>query len=154
MNITVKDLINNINETRTQISSSIKDETRVMKAMLNDPTFVVDVWSRNGVEKQYCPYEEARVMIANIIRDTTKVSAAEAEELAKSYDFGNQEANIMIGITKEFVNTYIETGRKLPLGGRELSNVALAKKIKKAKNNESKAYTSLKVYGSTPSWLK
>lgn len=174
-NTTVKELIANINEVRTQTSASVKDEVRVMRAMLNDPTFKVDVWSKNGIEGQYCPYDEARTMIANIIKDTTKISANEATDLASSYQFSNQEASIMIGISKEFINTYMETGRKLPLGGRETSDIAIAKKTKeehvnsypkKVGTNEDgtdkyetteetvPAHGSLKVYSPTPSWLK
>lgn len=171
----VKQLIEEINKTRSQTSASTKDEQRVMKAMLNDPTYKVDVWSRSGIEGQYCPYEEARSMVANIIKDTTKISAKEAEELANNYNFGRQESGIMIGIAKEFVNTYIETGRKLPLGGRKNSNISIAKKNKPAVertfnkkvgvNNDGTdkfeqatvqvpEHGSLKVYSSAPSWIK
>jgi hypothetical protein len=168
-------LVKEINETRTQTSASNKDEIRVMRAMLNDPTFKVDVYSRSGVEGQYCPYEDARTMISNIIRDTTKISSKEATDLAASYEFGKQEAATMIGISKEFINTYIETGRKLPLGGRETSNISIAKKTKEARSNSFPkkvginddgsdryetvddgvipAHGSLKVYSSAPSWL-
>ena len=171
----VKNLIDEINNTRSQTSASIKDEVRVMRAMLNDPTYKVDVWSRSGVQEQYCPYDEARSMIANIIKDTTKISANEAEDLAKNYIFGKQEAVSMISISKEFINTYIETGRKLPLGGRETSNISIAKKVKQetskvfnkkvgvnddGSDKFEKSFVtvpehgSLKVYSPTPSWLK
>ena len=45
----VLNLIKEINDTRTQTSASAKDEVRVMRAMLNDPTFKVDVYGRSGV---------------------------------------------------------------------------------------------------------
>ena len=172
----VTELIGEINSSRTQTSASSKDENRVMRAMLNDPTFKVDVWSKNGIEGQYCPYEESRTMIANIIKTTTHISSNEATELANKYEFGKQEAGIMIGIAKEFVNTYVETGRKLPLGGRETSNISIAKKVKEAKpsiftrkvgvNEDGSdkyetvtgdiipAHGSLKVYSSAPSWVE
>lgn len=171
----VKNLIEEINNTRSQTSASVKDEVRIMRAMLNDPTYKVDVWSRSGIQEQYCPYDEARSMIANIIKDTTKISANEAEDLVKNYTFGKQEAITMIGISKEFINTYIETGRKLPLGGRETSNISIAKKVKpetsKVFNKKvgvnddgsdkfEKSFVtvpehgSIKVYSSAPSWLK
>lgn len=175
-NESVLDLVREINETRTQTSASAKDETRVMRAMLNDPNFKVDIYGRSGIQGQYCPYDEARTMIANIIKDTTKITSMEATELASTYEFGKQESNIMIGIAKEFVNTYIETGRKLPLGGRATSNISIAKKTKSAKSNKfpkkvgvnddgSDRYEtvgdgtipehgSLKVYSSAPAWLK
>jgi hypothetical protein len=172
---TVDELIKEINTTRTQTSASAKDETRVMRGMLNDPTFKVDVYDKGGIKGTYCPYEEARNMISNIIKDTTKISGKEAMELAQSYEFGKQESNIMIGIAKEFVNTYLETGRKLPLGGRETSNISIAKKVKKERaggfprkagvnsdgtdkiNKEETiipAHGSLKVYSQCPSWVK
>lgn len=172
---TLLGLIKEINDTRTQTSASAKDEVRVMKAMLNDPTFKVDVYGRSGVEGQYCPYEDARAMVQNIIKDTTKISAKEAADLAGNYNFGNQEAKAMIGIAKEFVNTYVETGRKLPLGGRKDSNISLAKKVKEARVNSFPkkvgvnddgtdryetvddgmipAHKSIKVYSSCPSWI-
>ena len=174
--VSVRDLIKEISETRTQTSASSKDETRVMSAMLNDPTFKVDVYGRNGIEGQYCPYDDARSMVANIIKDTTKISAQEATDLASNYKFGKQESNVMIGLTKEFINTYIETGRKLPLGGRADSNISIAKKVKEARANTFPkkvginddgtdryetvdqgiipAHGSLKVYSQAPSWLK
>lgn len=173
--ISVRDLVAEIDKTRTQTSASIKDECRVMRAMLNDPTFKVDVYGHSGIEGQYCPYDEARTMVTNILRDTTKISANEASDLAKAYEFGKAEANIMIGISKEFINTYIETGRKLPLGGRETSNISIAKKTKESKPNKFPkkvginddgtdryevvgegtvpAHGSLKVYSSAPSWM-
>lgn len=173
----VRELINEINTTRTQTSASAKDEIRVMRAMLNEPEFKVDVYGKSGVEGQYCPYEESRMMVSNIIKDTTKISQKEAMDLANNYEFGNQESSIMIGISKEFINTYIETGRKLPLGGRETSNISIAKKVKEERvgntprkvgvnadgtdKYESVAdakpipeHGSLKVYSSCPAWLK
>ena len=116
-------------------------------------------------------------MVSNIIKDTTKISSKEAIDLANNYEFGKQESNIMIGISKEFINTYIETGRKLPLGGRETSNISIAKKVKEAKvggtpkkvgvnddgtdkyesvsdGSVTPAHGSIKVYSSCPLWLK
>lgn len=174
---TVRQLVNEINTTRTQTSASAKDEVRVMKAMLNEPDFKVDVYGKSGVEGSYCPYEESRMMVANIIKDATKISTKEAMDLSNEYEFGRQEATIMVGLSKEFVNTYIETGRKLPLGGREKSNISIAKKVKEERigttprkvgvnSDGSNKYEnvvdskpipehgSLKVYSSCPAWLK
>lgn len=174
---TVRELINEINTTRTQTSASAKDEIRVMRAMLNDKDFKVDVYGTTGVIGSYCPYEESRALVSNIVRDTTKISGREAMELANNYEFGKQESIIMIGLAKEFINTYIETGRKLPLGGRENSNISIAKKIKEervggypkkvgvnddgsdkfetvSENNIIPSHGSLKVYSSCPTWLK
>ena len=134
------------------------------------------VYDKNGVSGSYCPYEESRIMLSSIIKDTTKINSAEASELAYNYEFGKKESTIMVGISKEFVNTYIETGRKLPLGGREKSNISLAKKVKPAKANTYPKkvgvnadgtdkyetvnegmipeHNSIRVFGSCPSWVK
>ena len=75
----LKDIIENIKSERKQTSSNSKDEIRIMKAMLNDSSYKVDIWGRSGIEGQYCPYEESRNMIANIIKDSTKISSKEAQ---------------------------------------------------------------------------
>lgn len=172
---TVTELIDEINRTRTQIASSAKDETKVMMAMLNDSEYKVDVYGKSGVEGSYCPYEESRNLIGNIIRDTTKISKQEAMVLSNEYEFGKQESNIMIGLSKEFMNTYLETGRKIALGGRHDSNISIAKISKSEKTGDFKrkigvnddgsdkfetvqktipAHAGLRVFSSCPEWLK
>ena len=152
---TVKEIITNIAETRTQTSANSKDEVRVAQAMLNDPTFVVDIYNKHGVSGQYSPYTDTRAMIADIIKDTTKISAKEAEELSSTYTFNKNAAQTMINFGKEFVNTYLQTGRKLPLGTRETSNCALIRKHKEAKVNSFPMASAIdadgnKVYTSSP----
>lgn len=173
---TVKDIIKEIDESRkSKTSSCMKDEVKVMEAMLNDNSFIVDIYSKTGVVGQYCPAEDAHNMISNIIKNTTKISAKEAEELSKDYVFTKQDAATFVNLSKEFINTYMETGRKLPLGGRKDSNISIAKKVKeertsnfpvKIKNNEDginsyetinktiPSHGSLKVYSPCPSWIK
>ena len=115
-------------------------------------------------------------MLADIIKDSTKVSLKEAEELSHNYQFTKNGAQTMVNFSKEFVNTYLHTGRKLPLGAREKSNCSLVKKIKEAKvstfpvataidaegnkvytNSPARmtpAYETIKVTGSCPAYLK
>lgn len=126
----VRELVKSIDQNRTQVSASAKDEVAVMRAMLNDPTYKVDVYGKSGVEGQYCPNEEAKALAANILKGAANLTGNEAAELANNYEFGKQDAVIMVGISKEFVNTYLETGRKLPLGGRESSDISIQKKVK------------------------
>ena len=73
----VKDLVKQIDKTRTQASASAKDETTVMRAMLNDPTYKVDVYSKKGIEGQYCPHDEAVNLASNIIKGAASIPAAE-----------------------------------------------------------------------------
>ena len=81
----VKELIAEIGGSNTQVSASQKDENRVMKAMLNDREFKVDVYSKEGKVGEYCPAKEVRGMVASIISATTKVASQEAEKLAENY---------------------------------------------------------------------
>ena len=172
----VRQLVEEIDKNRNQIGASQKDEVRVMQTMLNDKDFKVDVYGNSGIEGVYCPFEESRIMIANILKDTAKISTKEAAELSNNYEYGKKESAIMVGLSKEFINTYINTGRKLPLGGRERSNISIVKKEKKAKalsypkkigvnedgtdryeivdDGVTPDHISLRVFGGCPSWLK
>ena len=172
----VNEIIEEIKKNLSQESSSTKDEERVMQAMLNDKEYKVGVYTSAGKVDEYCPSEDARKMSASIIQSTTKISSAEAEKLADEHTFSKAEAKSMIGISKEFINTYTQTGRKLPLGGRATSNVKLIIKHEEEKTkrypkkvgvNEDgtarydqnattviPAHDTIRVQGSCPSWLK
>lgn len=171
----VKELVKQIDTNRTQRSSSQKDEVAVMRAMLNDKDYKVEVYGKNGAEGTYCPAEEARSMISSVISAAAKIPSAEAEKLAEDYEFKKSEATAMVGISKEFINTYSQTGRKLPLGKRETSDVSLERKhveekektypkvigidndgnkiIEKAKTIV-KAHDTIKATGHCPEWVK
>lgn len=172
---TVKEIIKFIAENRTQTSANAKDENKVALAMLNDPTFVVDIYNKEGVCGTYSPYEDTRTMVASIIKDTAKISDSEAKKLASDYQFGKSEAQAMVNFGKEFINTYLETGRKLPLGCREKSNCGLIRHVKEARTNSfpipngvdangeklyttatgiTPEYNTIKVSGTCPAHLK
>lgn len=164
MDHNVKELVKEIREGLNQANSSIKDETRVMQAMLNDKEFKVATFDSKGQNGEYCPAEDARKMSASIIASTTKISKSEAETLADSHTFTSAEASSMVGISKEFVNTYVQTGRRLPLGARETSNIKLELKHKpetqvSVPNDKSRkvtvpAHDTLRVHGACPVYLK
>lgn len=167
----VNDLLAEIKESHSQVSSSAKDELRVMQAMLNDQDYEVDIYSTEGKVGTYCPAKDFRNMQANIISSVTKMSKDECHNLADNYVATKSDATTMINISKEFTNTYLETGRKLPFGGREKSNYSLSMKVtpetvKKFKiksesgNSEIEgetlvpAHNRLKAKSSCPSWTK
>lgn len=127
-NNTVTTLLNEISGGLSQTSSSRKDETRVMQAMLSDPSYEVNVYGRDGIEGTYNPTKDFRTMCASIISNAAKVPAAEAAQLMEGYSVRKGEATAMVNISKEFVNTFLKTGRKLPLGAREKSDVSLSLK--------------------------
>ena len=172
---TVKSLVNEISSNLSQVSSSNKDEIRIMKAMLSDDTYEVDVYGKDGVESTYNPAKDFRAMCASVISNAAKVPMAEATQLMEGYDVKKSEASSIVNLSKEFVNTFLQTGRKLPLGPREKSDISLS--IKKVEANTrlyptkigvnddgtdkySKAPTtvpahdSIRVYAPCPSWLK
>ncbi len=172
----VNELVKEIRGVITQNGGNKKDEVRVMQAMLNDDTFKVDVYGKTGKTGEFCPAEAARDMAASIIEKTTRIASDEAKILSKRYEFGKKEAEHMVDISKEFVlGTYLHTGRKISLGGREKSNVSIGLKEVEAGSRpfpkvvgiDSKGekiygrgvakvnpYESIKVYAPCPSWIK
>lgn len=118
-------LVKEIKDGLKQASSSSKDEVRVMRAMLNDRDYEVGVYGQEGKIGTYNPSADARSMIASVIASAAKVSKDEAQVLAEDHEFSNGEAASMVNVSKEFVNTYLGTGRKLNFGGRESSTLAL-----------------------------
>lgn len=126
MEVKVNDLVKDIHDNLSQKSSSQKDEVRVMQAMLNDKSYAVKVFDKNGdTGETYSPSKDARNMIASVITSTTKISKDEASVLAEDHEFSKNEASSCVNVSKEFVNTYLNTGRKLSFGGREQSNVSI-----------------------------
>lgn len=124
----VKALVKEIATTRTQQSASRKDEIRVMQAMMNDKNFRVATYDKPGEAEYYCPADDLREALANQIHKTTKMPLPEAVALANEYEFTKSDATTQVGVAKEFINTYMDTGRKLPLGCRDTSNVHLMQK--------------------------
>lgn len=171
----VTDLLKEIKTNLSQTSASQKDEIRVMQAMLNDESYEVGVYGKAGKEDSYCPAKDFRAMASGIISGAAKISGTEAASLVADYEFKKSDARTMVNISKEFVNTFVQTGRKLPLGSREKSDISLAQKVVEATTrsypqkvgvNEdgsarySKATTgvaahdSMRVYAPCPSWVK
>lgn len=172
---TVSALINEINNNLSQTSSSRKDENRIMQAMLSDPSYEVSVYGRDGIEGVYNPTNDFRSMCASIISNAAKVPLAEATQLMSDYNVRKAEASSMVNISKEFFNTFLKTGRKLPLGAREKSDISLSLKSVEATTrmypqkvgvNEDgtdrysktsttiPAHESIRVHAPCPSWVK
>lgn len=171
----VEQLVNEIKTGLGQCSSSRKDETRVMQTMLSDPTYEVQVYGKDGPVETYNPCKDFRAMCASIIATAANVSSVEAESMMNDYEVKKNEATAMINISKEFINTYMQTGRKLPLGARETSDISIsAKRIparvrpcphkvgvnedgtnRYARNPTTVgAHDSIRVFSPCPSWVK
>lgn len=162
-----RQIIAEVTDNVNQRSSSKKDEITVMKAMINDPNFTVGVYDKSGKVGEYCPSQEVRKMVSNIVTATTKIPNTEAKELVDMYEFTKSDASTLINLSKEFVNTYLHTGRKLPLGGRQNSNVELmwkeigdrtAEIPVKGTNDRVQtvvpAHGGIKAINTCPSWIK
>ncbi len=175
MSESVKGLVNEIKTGLSQTSSSHKDEVRVMKAMLNDPSYEVSVYSKDGVVDTYNPCKDFRAMCSSIVSSAAKVPQAEAANMMESYEVKKSEAASMVNISKEFVNTFLHTGRKLPMGAREKSDVSLSLKMvapstrlypqKVGVNDDGSAryskspttvpeHEAIRVHAPCPSWVK
>ena len=165
----VTDLVKDIRTNLKQKSASQKDEVRVMRAMLNDKDFRIGEYTKEGKVGEYSPYEDSRKMVSTILSSAAKIPTAEAKEIANKYEFSKAEASTLINVSKEFINTYAHTGRKLPLGGREDMNVTIqlkevpesVKQFPKGGIGSSErgqvtipAHNTLKVSGPCPVYLK
>ena len=171
----VNSLVEDIKKNLSQCSASRKDEMRVMQAMLSDPDYEVNVYGKTGVVDTYNPCKDFRSMCSSIISSAAKVPTAEAETMMNNYSVKKNEASSMVNISKEFINTYLHTGRKLPLGGREMSDISLTLKNVPAKvrpcphkigvNEDGsnmysrnpttvEAHESIKVQAPCPAWIK
>jgi len=171
----VLELVSEIKQSIVHVSPSQKDEIRVMRSMLNDRDYKVDIYTKEGVVGQYCPAETVRSTVASVLSSAAKINQAEAEKLVGSYEFKKADAETFVDLSKEFVNTFVQTGRKLPLGGRERSSVSLSVKEVEAGmqsypmqvgvDSDGKpiyghgkafipAYQSLKVHAPCPQWVK
>ena len=87
MSETVQSVIKEIKDNLSQRTASTKDEISVMQAMLNDKTYKVGVFNKNGQVDTYCPAEEARAMSAITISQAAHISMPEAENLMESYEY-------------------------------------------------------------------
>ena len=162
------DIIKDVKSNVTQCSSSKKDEITVMQAMMNDTNFSVDVYSKGGKVDEYYPSRELRKVVTNVVASTTHIHVKEATELVNAYEFTRVDAAAMVNMSKEFVNTYLQTGRKLPLGGRKNSDVELMWKNIEDRTTEIPiksetgerlntfipAHGGIKAINPCPEWLK
>lgn len=168
-------VVQDIKDNLKQRNSSQKDEIAVMQAMLNDTSYSVDIYDKSGKIGDYCPADDFNNMVSSIISSTTKISKEEAKSLTEAHEVTKTEARSQVNISKEFINTYLNTGRKLPLGGRELTNFALSVRdvperlkpcprkvgigddgsgIYETPNKVIPAHIGLKAYGTCPPWIK
>lgn len=115
--LTMESLMAEIRETtKKQKSASRVDEIRVMKTMLNDPDFSISIYDKNkGYIGTRCPREEAVKFIGNVSAAVTGLDVKSSMELAKGYEFSKKDAIFLIENSRDFTQTYLSVGRKLPI---------------------------------------
>ena len=115
--LSMNELMEEIREvTKKQKSSSRVDEIRVMKTMLNDPDYSIAIDDRNkGLVGQRCPHDEATKFLANTTAAITGLDMKSAAELASKYEFTKKDAIFLVENNRDFAQTYLSTGRKLPI---------------------------------------
>lgn len=123
----MKELMSEIREvTKKKRSVNKSDEINIMKTMLNDPEFSITEYDKNkGYVGKHSPYEESRKFISSIASELTGIESKNAAELANNYQFNKKDATFMVENAKDFVSTYLQTGRKLPIVQSEESEASL-----------------------------
>mgnify|MGYP007069868047 CR=1 FL=1 len=160
---------------RTYDTKSQRNEVAVMAAMMNDTSYQVATYGMGGYQGLYCPAASFRRVVSNAISNATGMGRVEADALLAKHEFSQQDAREMVSFSKEFILSYLQTGRKLPLGGRDMSNIALKMKevpagfvnypvkvgqdeagrpICETKEAYVGSYQTVKVYGPCPVWRK
>ena len=104
--------IKKVTETQTSINKA--DELRVMTTMLNDPDFSIGVYDKKiGYIGQRSPHEEAVKFVGDVIQRATGLDKKDSQHLASELEFTKRDANFLIGNMKDFLTTYVSTGRKI-----------------------------------------
>lgn len=99
-----------------QKSQNKGDEVAVAQTLLNDPDFQVGIYDKNkGLIGTRNVHEEAVKFVANISAEITGLDKKTAEDLASQYTFTKKDANFIINTSRDFVQTYLKTGRKFNL---------------------------------------
>ena len=162
-------IIDEIKKSAKQISINKIDEVRVMKSMLNDKDFKIAIYDKNdGYIGDKCPAEEATQFVSNIIQAATGLDSKDSKHLAEGYEFTKKDAVFLVNNAKDFIETYMRTGRKLNIiqnGAGEASiyarNIPAGTKNIPAKpgSNETKtistpAYTKIVSISKSPKYVK
>lgn len=112
-NTSTDKLIKSIVEKTSQTAVNRSDEVEVMQSMLNDREFNVAMFDRNkGYVGSRSPRNEAIQLAVDTLSGVTGMSENEAKTLTDNYEFTKKDAQHFINIGKDFIGTYLQTGRK------------------------------------------
>jgi hypothetical protein len=171
----VKATIDKIKSERSvYTTSSQKDEISVMRAMLNDKSYNIDLYGSKGCDRLYNMALETKDMISKVVSNQCNISLDQAKRMVDGYEFDNEDAKTMISASKNFVTTYLKTGRKLAFDATRDTEIALSQKhvpehtvFHPVKINHSdgssetviretkvSAYEQVKAYSKCPTWKR
>jgi hypothetical protein len=127
MNTDMMSLLEDIKEaSKKHTSINRLDEVNVMRGMINDPGFSVAVYDKkNGYIGQRCPREEAVGFVKNIIAGATGLDARDSLHLAEHYQFTKRDAVFLLDNMRDFLTTYLDTGRKINILQSETGEAAV-----------------------------
>jgi hypothetical protein len=172
---TVQETIDKIKSDKNiYTTSSQKDEVSVMRAMLNDDTYHIDLYNNKGCDRLYNMALETKDMISKVVSSQCNISLDQAKRMVNGYEFDNEDAKTMISASKNFVTTYLKTGRKLAFDATRDTEIALSQKhvpehtvFHPVKINHSDgssetviretkvgAYEQVKAYSKCPTWRR
>lgn len=107
-------LIDDIVNKTTQTSTNRADEVAVMQSMLNDKEFAIGIFDRkDGYVGSRSPRKEAIQLTVDTLSSITGMTSSEALAMSQNHEFTKKDATHFINISKDFVGTYLQTGRKL-----------------------------------------
>lgn len=111
----MQELMSSIQDaTKKQKSSSMSDQIKVQKMMLNDPEYILSVYERRkGKVGERNPREEAVKFVSNISSEITGLDKKTSYDLASKYSFTNKDATFFLNMNHDFNQTYLQTGRKM-----------------------------------------
>lgn len=102
--------------TMKQKSQNKTDEITVAQTLLNDPDFKIGVYDKNkGLIGTRNVHEEAVQFVANVSSEITGLDKKTAEDLASKYTFTKRDAQFVLNTSRDFIQTYLQTGRKFNL---------------------------------------
>ena len=143
----MQELMKQIQEiTVKQKSQNKGDEVAVAQALLNDPDFQVGIYDKNkGLIGTRNVHEEAVKFITNVTSEITGLEKKTTEDLASKYTFTKKDANFIINTSRDFIQTYLKTGRKLNIVQAEdaEANIFLRPTVAKEKLIPTKEGTKL-----------
>ena len=123
----MNELIDQIKQvTMKQKSQSISDQLRVQQMLLNDPDYEVSVYDKNkGRIGSRNVHTEAVNFVAEVTSSITGVEKKEAQDLASKYRFTKKDANFFLNMNRDFMQTYLQTGRKINIVQTEDSEASI-----------------------------